>query len=212
MEIKERTKRIIELLDREYGTTPICFLNYEEPWQLLIATILSAQCTDAVVNVVTRDLFVKYPTPAKLADADLNELEKDIHQTGFYRNKAKNIRACCRELIEKYDGEVPSSIEELISLPGTGRKTANVVRSHIFNEPCVVVDTHVKRITKRLGITKHDDPVKIEFDVMKKVPKDHWMLWNYDLITLGRTICTASKPKCRDCFLKEVCKDYSKWV
>jgi len=209
LEIKERTKRIIELLDKEYGTKEHCFLNYETPWQLLIATVLSAQCTDARVNLVTKDLFKKYPNLEAFANANLEEMEQDIRSTGFYHNKAVNIIALSRELVLRFGGEVPSDINDLISLPGVGRKTANVIRGHIYKEPCVVVDTHVKRISKKLGVTREEDPVKIEFDLMKKIPKDHWTLWNKDLITLGRTICKAPTPSCEICFLKEVCKNYS---
>lgn len=209
MEIKERVKRILELLDGQYGAVRKCFLNYETPWQLLVATILSAQCTDACVNSVTPKLFATYPDLKALSEANLSELEKEIHSTGFYRNKAKNIKACAQTLIEKYNSEVPKDIEELVKLPGVGRKTGNVIRTHIYNDPCVVVDTHVKRVSKRLGLTRETDPVKIEFDLMKKVPRDHWMSINHDLILLGRSICFSQKPKCEECFLKEVCKSYS---
>ncbi len=189
----KRTKEILELLDNTYGTEYICYLNYQTPWQLLIATILSAQCTDARVNIVTEDLFKKYDTLEKFASADQKELEKDIHSTGFYRNKAKNIIACTKALVETYDGEVPNDLEALTSLAGVGRKTANVIRGNIFHEPSVVVDTHVKRISKRLGLTKEDDPVKVEFDLMKKLPKDHWILWNIHIITFGRTILWSAE-------------------
>ncbi len=209
MEIKARINRILELLDREYGTDYRCFLEYDNPWQLLFATILSAQCTDARVNIVTRDLYVKYPDLQSFAEADLKELEQDIHSTGFFHNKAKNIIACAKMLLDRFDGEVPRRIEELTSLPGVGRKTANVIRGNIYHEPSIVVDTHVKRISKKLGITKETDPVKVEFDLMKKIPKDHWILWNIDLITLGRTICKAQSPKCEECFLKSACKSYA---
>lgn len=204
----KRTKEILELLDNTYGTEYICYLNYQTPWQLLIATILSAQCTDARVNIVTEDLFKKYDTLEKFASADQKELEKDIHSTGFYRNKAKNIIACTKALVETYDGEVPNDLKALTSLAGVGRKTANVIRGNIFHEPSVVVDTHVKRISKRLGLTKEDDPVKVEFDLMKKLPKDHWILWNIHIITFGRTICTARSPKCEECFLTKYCKEH----
>ncbi len=204
----KRTKEILELLDNTYGTEYICYLNYQTPWQLLIATILSAQCTDARVNIVTEDLFKKYDTLEKFASADQKELEKDIHSTGFYHNKAKNIIACTKALVETYDGEVPNDLEALTSLAGVGRKTANVIRGNIFHEPSVVVDTHVKRISKRLGLTKEDDPVKVEFDLMKKLPKDHWILWNIHIITFGRTICTARSPKCEECFLTKYCKEH----
>ena len=201
---------ILDALDKEYGTDYVCYLNHENAWQLLIATMLSAQCTDARVNIVTKDLFVKYPSVQAFADADLKELERDIHSTGFYHNKAKNIIACCKTLMEKYGGEVPSDIESLTSLAGVGRKTANVIRGNIFNEPSIVVDTHVKRISNKLGFTKETDPVKIEFDLMKKLPKDHWILCNIHLIRLGRTICKAPTPNCEECFLKELCPSAGK--
>lgn len=210
MEIKTRIKRIIELLDSEYGASAPCFLMYENPWQLLFSTIMSAQCTDARVNMVTRELYAKYPDLEAFARADLSELESDIRSTGFYHNKAKNIIACAGILLEKYNGVVPKGIAELTELPGVGRKTANVIRGYIYQEPSIVVDTHVKRISKKLGVTKETDPVKIEFDLMKKIPKDHWIIWNHHLITLGRSICTAPVPKCEDCFLKEVCLEYQK--
>ena len=201
-----RINKILELLDREYGTDHRCYLNHETPWQLLIATMLSAQCTDARVNIVTETLFKKYPSVEAFASADLKELEEDIKSTGFYRNKAKNIIACTRTLLKKYNGEVPSTVEQLTELAGVGRKTANVIRGNIYNDPSIVVDTHVKRISNKLGLTKEEDPVKIEFDLMKKLPKDHWILYNIHLITLGRTICVARKPSCATCFLKEYCK------
>ncbi len=206
----KRTKEILELLDRRYGTEYVCYLNYETPWQLLISTMLSAQCTDARVNTVTKTLFQKYDTLEKFASAKLQELEQDIKSTGFYHNKAKNIIACTGRLVEVYGGEVPKDLEALTSLAGVGRKTANVIRGNIFHEPSVVVDTHVKRISRKLGLTKEEDPVKIEYDLMKKLPKDHWILWNIHIITFGRTICTARSPKCQECFLTRYCKGYKK--
>ncbi len=202
---KERVTRILALLDQEYGTEYRCYLNYETPWQLLIATMLSAQCTDARVNIVTKDLFVKYPTLEAFANADLAELEQDIKSTGFYHNKAKNIIACTRKLVEEFHGEVPGDLDDLISLAGVGRKTANVIRGNIFHEASIVVDTHVKRISKKLGFTREEDPEKIEFALMKVLPKDHWILYNIHIITLGRSICTARNPKCGVCFLREEC-------
>ena len=160
----KHTKTILDRLDAEYGSEYKCYLDHENAWQLLIATMLSAQCTDARVNIVTKDLFVKYPTVQAFAEADVKELEKDIHSTGFYHNKAKNIIACCKTLMEKYDGEVPRTLEELTALAGVGRKTANVIRGNIYHEPSIVVDTHVKRISRRLGLTKENDPEKIELD------------------------------------------------
>lgn len=200
-----RVGRILEALDREYGREYRCYLNHETPWQLLIAVIMSAQCTDARVNIVTERLFKKYDSLKSFAEADLKELEKDIHSTGFYHMKAKNIIACCRDLVEKYQGRVPETIEELTALAGVGRKTANVIRGNIYNEPSIVVDTHVKRISRKLGLTKETAPEKIEYDLMKVLPRDHWILWNIHIITLGRTICVARRPKCDICFLKENC-------
>ena len=201
----ERIRKILAALDREYGTEYRCYLNHETPWQLLIAVIMSAQCTDARVNIVTADLFRKYDTLEKFANADLKELEQDIHSTGFYNMKAKNIIACCRDLVDKHGGEVPRTIEELTALAGVGRKTANVIRGNIYNEPSIVVDTHVKRISRKLGLTKSEDPVKIEQDLMKALPRDHWILWNIHIITLGRSICIARRPNCGECFLREFC-------
>ena len=202
----KRTGEILKRLDEAYGKEYICYLNYETPWQLLIAVMLSAQCTDARVNIVTKDLFVKYPTLEAFANADLKELEQDIHSTGFYHNKAKNIIACTKSLLEEYNGEVPEKLEDLTSLAGVGRKTANVIRGNIYHEPSVVVDTHVKRISKKLGFTKSEDPEKVEQDLMKVLPKDHWILYNIQIITLGRSICTARNPKCTECFLADLCK------
>ena len=207
---QERVRRILELLDQEYGTEYRCFLNYETPWQLLIAVMLSAQCTDARVNLVTADLFQKYDTLEKFADADLKELEQDIHSTGFYHTKAKNIISCTRDLLEKYGGKVPETMEELTGLAGVGRKTANVIRGNIYGEASIVVDTHVKRISGKLGLTKEEDPEKIEYELMKVLPKDHWILWNIHIITLGRTICAARNPACEACFLREECPSAGK--
>ena len=203
---KERVAEVLKRLDTQYGTEYRCYLDHENPWQLLVATILSAQCTDARVNIVTKDLFVKYPDVEAFATADLKELEQDIHDTGFYHNKAKNIIACAKRVLTEFGGEVPSSLEDLTSLAGVGRKTANVIRGNIYNEPSIVVDTHVKRISTKLGFTKEQDPEKIEFDLMEVLPKDHWILFNIHIITLGRTICTARSPKCTECFLADVCK------
>ena len=206
--MKKRTREILSILDEQYGREYVCYLNHETPWQLLIATILSAQCTDARVNIVTQDLFQKYDTVEKFANADLKELEKDIKPTGFYHTKAKNIIACTKALVDRFGGEVPRSLEELTSLAGVGRKTANVIRGNIYHEPSVVVDTHVKRISKRLGLTENEDPEKIEQDLMKALPKDHWILYNIQIITFGRSICTARSPKCGECFLQKYCKEY----
>ncbi len=206
----KRTEEILRRFDEAYGKEYICYLNHETPWQLLIAVILSAQCTDARVNIVTKDLFQKYDTLEKFANANLSELEQDIRSTGFYHNKAKNIIACAKTLVEEYHGEVPRTLEELTSLAGVGRKTANVIRGNIYNEPSIVVDTHVKRISKRLGFTKNDDPYKVESDLMKVLPKDHWILYNIQIITFGRSICFARNPKCSECFLGDICKSKDK--
>ena len=203
--MKKRTRQILDRLDEQYGTEYRCYLNYETPWQLLIATMLSAQCTDARVNIVTESLFKKYPSAFAFANADLKELEQDIKPTGFYHNKAKNIISCMKDIMDKYGGEVPKSLEELTSLAGVGRKTANVIRGNVYDDPSIVVDTHVKRISKKLGLTKADDPEKVEYELMEVLPKDHWILWNIHIITLGRTICTARNPKCSQCFLRELC-------
>ena len=180
---KQQVAEICRILNETYGTDYKCYLNHENAWQLLIATMLSAQCTDARVNIVTKDLFVKYPTLQAFADADIKELEKDIYSTGFYKNKAKNIIGCAKKLISDYGGEVPSDIESLTKLDGVGRKTANVIRGNIYHEPSIVVDTHVKRISRLLGLTDSDDPVKIEHELMEKLPKEQWILytWKNDL-------------------------------
>lgn len=200
-----RIDEIIRRLVEKYGGESRTYLEHENAWQLLFATILSAQCTDARVNIVTRELFKKYKTLEDFAGADLMEMERDIHSTGFYHNKAKNIIACARMLLSEYGGEVPEELEKLIVLPGVGRKTANVVRGNIFEIPSIVVDTHVKRISKKLGITTTEDPVKAEFELMEVLPKSAWIIWNLDIIALGREICVARTPKCERCFLSDIC-------
>ncbi len=207
-EERERIQAILDLLDDHYTREYKCYLNHETPWQLLIATMLSAQCTDERVNIVTKDLFAKYKTLEDFANADLSELEKDIHSTGFYKNKAKNIIACAKKLVKDYNGEVPNDIDKLTELAGVGRKTANVIRGNIYHEPSIVVDTHVKRISRKLGFTKEEDPEKIEYELMEVLPREHWILYNIQIITHGRSICTARSPQCEECFLQELCKDY----
>jgi endonuclease-3 len=202
----KRTGEILAILDEQYGTEAICYLNYSTPYELLFAVMMSAQCTDARVNIVTADLFVKYDTLEKFANATLEEMEQDIHSIGFYHNKAKNIIACAKKLLYEYGGEVPDTMEELITLPGVGRKTANCILGNIYKVSSVVVDTHVLRISKRLGLTKADTPEKVEQDLMKKLPRDHWILYNMQIISFGRTICTARSPKCEQCFLRDYCK------
>lgn len=202
---RERIDEIIKRLIERYGGESRTYLEHENAWQLLFATILSAQCTDDRVNMVTKELFKKYKTLEDFAGADLKEMEDDVHSTGFYHNKAKNIIACARMLLSEYGGEVPKELEKLIVLPGVGRKTANVVRGNIFDIPSIVVDTHVKRISKKLGITTTEDPVKAEFELMEVLPESAWIIWNLDIIALGREICIARNPKCENCFLSDVC-------
>ena len=206
--IAKRTIEILDKLDEQYTREYKCYLNHSNPGQLLIATMLSAQCTDARVNIVTKDLFAKYPDMESFSKADLSELEQDIKSTGFYHNKAKNIIGTAQKIIYEFGGEVPSDINELTSLPGVGRKTANVIRGNIFDEPSVVVDTHVKRISRRLGLAKSSDPEKIELELMKVLPREHWILYNIQLITFGRQICFARNPKCEECFLTKYCKEF----
>lgn len=205
MKKQERIAEILKLLDEHYSVQKKCWLEYDSAWQLLFATILSAQCTDARVNLVTKDLYKKYTCVQDFADANLAELEQDIHSTGFYHNKAKNIIACAKQLMEEYDGEVPSDIDQLTRLAGVGRKTANVIRGNIYDIPSIVVDTHVGRISRKLGLTKSEDPAKVEKDLEKCLPKDHWILWNIQIIAHGRSICTARSPKCEECFLAPYC-------
>jgi endonuclease-3 len=202
---KFRVEQILNRLDEEYSKEYRCYLHYDTPWQLLVATILSAQCTDARVNMVTPDLFERYSTIEAMAGAELSELEKVIHSTGFYQNKAKNLIACANQILIRFDGEIPRSIEDLTSLAGVGRKTANVIRGNIFHEPSIVVDTHVKRVSHRLGLTTQNTPEKIEYELMHVLPKDHWILYNIHIIALGRTFCNARKPQCEICFLNQYC-------
>lgn len=200
-------ERMEEALDRLKKTYPAVApaLNFTTPFELLVATILSAQCTDKQVNVVTESLFEKYTSPGDYLDAALEELEADIFTTGFYRNKAANIRKCCRALIDLHGGEVPSGMEELTSLAGVGRKTANVVRGNAFGIPGIAVDTHVKRLSGLLGFTKHTDPDRIEYDLMKIVPEPDWTGLGHLLAAHGRKTCVARRPKCGECVLSDLC-------
>ncbi len=182
-----------------------CSLDYRSPFHLLVATILSAQCTDERVNQVTPGLFARYPTPGDLAAAELAELEEAIRSTGFFRAKAKSLSACARGLVEKHGGRVPERLEDLVQLRGVGRKTANVVLGDAYGIPGIVVDTHVGRLAKRLGLTAEDDPVKVEFDLMERVPKRDWTLFSHLLIHHGRVFCQARKPRCADCALARHC-------
>lgn len=203
---KQRIRDILGRLDDHYGTDVICYLEHQNAWQLLIATILSAQCTDARVNIVTKELFRIYPEAKDLAEADISDVGTIIHSLGFYTSKAKNIIMCSKRIVSEYGGEVPSSIEDLTSLAGVGRKTANVIRGNIWQQPSIVVDTHVKRISGLLGLTCNTEPGKIEKDLMKCLPQEHWIRYNMQIITHGRTICIARRPKCSECFLSDLCK------
>lgn len=205
MKDSTRIKKILHTLTSLYPDVETQ-LVHKTSFQLLISTILSAQCTDRQVNLVTPMLFKKYSSPSKLAKAKLNEIERIIYSTGFYKNKAKHLKNCSRELLEKYDGNVPGSLSELVKLPGVGRKTANVVLGASFNIPAMVVDTHVARISKRLDLTSHTDPVKIEFDLEKTIPKKEWNDFSLRLIYFGRAICTARKPICPKCPLNDICR------
>ena len=197
--------RILRLLRKQYPDAE-CALNYETPVQLLVATILSAQCTDERVNIVTAELFRRYPTAADLARAPLRSLEKLVKSAGFYRNKAKNIKGCCTALVERYDGEVPQDLEALVELSGVGRKTANVVLGTAFGLATgVVVDTHVSRISRRLGLTRQKDPVKIERDLIEHLPRKEWVMYSHRVIHHGRQVCKARKADCENCKLKDVC-------
>jgi len=205
LEPKARALKVIELLEREHSDAKIA-LHYNNPLQLLVATILSAQCTDERVNMVTKPLFKKYTKAEEYANADLKELEQDIKSTGFYRNKAKNIKKCCQLLVEKYNSQVPKTMEELIELPGVARKTANIVLSSAYGVIAgVAVDTHVRRLAQRLGLTESDDPAKIEVDLMNIVPRDKWMRITDLLIFHGRRVCVARKPRCDVCVLNKIC-------
>ena len=182
-----------------------CALNHETPLQLLIATILSAQCTDVRVNLVTPALFAKYPTAKAFAESAIGELESLIQSTGFFRNKAKNIKACCQAIVEQHGGEVPGNLEDLVVLPGVGRKTANVVLGNAFEIPGITVDTHVHRLSQRLGLTKKDDPVKIELDLMDLIPRNEWTDFSHRMIFHGRQVCFARKPACSQCLMNKFC-------
>jgi len=206
---KERVKEIIRRLQREYPDAQ-CALNHTNAYELLIATILSAQCTDERVNKVTANLFRKYRSPADFAAANQSELERDIHSTGFFRNKAKNIIAASRQIMERFGGRVPDKMEDLLSLPGVARKTANVVLGCAFGiADGIVVDTHVARLSQRLGLTKNNAPEKIERDLMQIIPKRHWVMFSHWLIHHGRKVCKARKPDCSNCVLADLCPSYS---
>lgn len=202
---KKRTTEIIKRLKEAYPDAH-CALNHTSPFELLIATILSAQCTDARVNIVTANLFRKYRGPAEFLKVPQSELEKDIHSTGFFRNKAKNIQAACDRIMNKFGGEVPRSMEDLLSLGGVARKTANVVLGNAFGIASgVVVDTHISRLSQLLGLTNNTTPEKIERDLEKLVPKKDWIMFPHWMISHGRQICIARRPKCAECVLNDIC-------
>jgi endonuclease-3 len=204
-DIQARLPLIIGLLEKEHSDAEIA-LNYTNPFELLIATILSAQCTDERVNIVTKTLFKKYRSPKDFADADLEKLEADVRSTGFYHNKAKNIKKCCQMLLSKYHSQVPQIMQELLELPGVARKTANIVLQNAYGiVEGIAIDTHVRRLALRLGLTENDDPNKIEQDLMKLVPKSRWMQLSDLLIFHGRRVCIARKPKCETCVVNKLC-------
>ena len=197
--------KVLKALRQEYLDAS-CSLNYRNPLELLVATILSAQCTDERVNQVTKDLFKKYRTARDYATAPSEQLEQDIQSTGFYRNKAKNLRECCQQLEARFGGNVPQNLDDLVSLPGVGRKTANVVLGTAYGIPSgVVVDTHVSRISQRLGLTQHNDPERIEQDLMRLIPQDEWIAFSHRMIKHGRKYCMARKPMCESCPMTSFC-------
>ncbi|MGL5000871.1 MAG: endonuclease III [Cetobacterium sp.] len=205
MKKKERVLKVIEILKEKFGH-PECALKYDTPFELLVAVILSAQCTDIRVNIVTEQMYKIVNTPQQFADMPLEEIEKLVKSTGFYRNKAKNIKLCSQKLIEKYNGEVPQNMDDLISLAGVGRKTANVVRGEIWRlADGVTVDTHVKRLSNLIGLVKEEDVIKIEKELMKIVSKDYWIDFSHYLILQGRDKCIARRPKCLECEIKSYC-------
>ncbi|MGD0644355.1 MAG: endonuclease III [Candidatus Bathyarchaeia archaeon] len=205
LEPKQREIKVIELLEKEYPDAKTA-LNYSNTLEILVATMLSAQTTDERVNIVTKTLFKKYRVPEDYANADLKELERDVRSTGFYHNKALNLKKCCQLLVEKYNSQVPKTMEELIELPGVARKTANIVLYNAYGiTEGIAVDTHVRRLSQRLGLTERDDPAKIEQDLMQITPKEKWMKLTDLLIFHGRQICNAKKPKCEVCVLNKIC-------
>jgi endonuclease-3 len=201
---RDRAKAVVRGLRRLYPDAH-CALEHQDALQLLIATILSAQCTDVRVNMVTPALFARYPDARAFAEAPQEELEKAIQSTGFFRNKARNIIACCRQIVDQHGGEVPGTMEELVVLPGVGRKTANVILGNAFDVPGITVDTHVGRLSRRLGLTNNDDPEKVERDLMDLISRKEWTLFSHRMIFHGRQVCHARKPNCDGCILAEIC-------
>jgi endonuclease-3 len=201
---RHHARRIVRELAKLYPDAR-CALDYQNPLQLLIATILSAQCTDVRVNMVTPALFARFPDAAAFARADHAELERMIQSTGFFRNKAKNIIACCKQIVEQHGGHVPATMEELNPLPGVGRKTANVILGNAFDVPGITVDTHVGRLSRRLGLTTEEDPAKVERDLMALLPPKEWTMFSHQMIFHGRQVCFARKPNCEGCTLAKIC-------
>jgi endonuclease-3 len=206
---RRRLGRILDRLDAVFAGRGV-ELSAASPWELLVATILSAQCTDQRVNQVTPGLFARFRTPAQFAAADQSELERLIRPTGFFRAKAKNLIACGRALAERFGGQVPRSMDELVTLPGVGRKTANVILGAAFGQPAVVVDTHVKRVAKRLGLSRSQDPVKIESDLQRLMPEGTWTTGSHHLLLHGRYVCVARRPRCEACALYDLCESRDK--
>lgn len=204
---KARQQRAREVYDRLFAHYPdaTCSLDYRRPLELLVATILAAQCTDARVNIVTKDLFKKYKTCQDYVDVPATQLEKEIQTCGFFRQKTKSIQNTCRAILDDFGGKVPGTMEELTRLPGVGRKTANVILGQCFNVPGVIVDTHCRRVTNRLAFTKNDDPTKIEQDLMKVWDREHWTMYSHLMVFHGRAICVARGPKCSQCPVRELC-------
>ena len=206
----ERIAEILRRLEAAYPNAE-CALHHRNAWELLVATILSAQCTDARVNMVTPELFRKYPTPQTMAEASLPAIEEEIRSTGFYRNKAKSIVGAAKKIVSDFGGKVPKTMDELLTVPGAARKTANVVLGVAYKvAEGVVVDTHVLRLSRRLGLTKQTDPKRVEQDLMKIIPKDHWIQFSHEMIHHGRQICLARKPRCADCTLETLCNSKDK--
>jgi endonuclease-3 len=202
--LKNRARRIVRDLAELYPEAS-CALVFDGPLQLLVATILSAQCTDVRVNLVTPALFARYPDAAAFANADRAELERLVQSTGFFRNKARNIQLCCQQIVAEHGGQVPSTMEELTPLSGVGRKTANVVLGNAFATPGIPVDTHVGRLSRRMGLTVHADPVKVERDLMELIPKKEWTMFGHRMIHHGRRVCHARRPLCEECSLAKFC-------
>ena len=209
-QLKARVGRIIDLLEGDYPHAKTA-LEFNNPLELLVSTVLSAQCTDERVNKVTVELFKKYKSVRDYADADLSELEEDIRSTGFFRNKAKSIKGFSAELVERFNGEVPASLKELVSLPGIGRKTANLVLSEAFDIPGIVVDTHVLRLSRCIGLSRNTDATKVEFDLMDIVPKERWRFFSNLLILHGRAVCVARRPRHEECRIIDLCDEGVRW-